>query len=107
MPTPKLGEEKVERETVRASVTKLDQLVNLLGEMLIVGRMFEERGRQMHGLRGRMDAFLRRLRRAENYHLCKDILDDFTRLTLDFERDTLALGYLAGELHDGARNNFV
>jgi two-component system chemotaxis sensor kinase CheA len=94
--------EKAERETVRASVAKLDHLVNLLGEMFIVRRMFEERGRQMVGLRGRLDGFLRRLRRAENYQLCKDILDEFTRLTLDYERDTLALAYLAGELHDGA-----
>lgn len=100
--TPRAGEEKAERETVRASVAKLDQMVNLLGEIFIVRRMLEERGRQMNGLQGRLDGFLRRLRRAENYYLCKDILDDFTRLTLDFERDTLALGYLAGELHDGA-----
>jgi two-component system chemotaxis sensor kinase CheA len=102
LPTPRAAEEKAERDTVRASVAKLDQMVNLLGEMFIVRRMFEERGRQMNGLRGRLDGFLRRLRRAENYHQCKDILDDFTRLTLDFERDTLALGYLATELHDGA-----
>lgn len=95
-------EVKTERETVRASVAKLDQMVNLLGEMLIVHRMFEERGRQMSSLRGRLDAFLRRLRQAENYRLCKEILDDFTRLTLDLDRDTLALSYLTGELHDGA-----
>lgn len=102
VPAPAPAAEKVERDTVRASVAKLDQMVNLLGEMLIVHRMFEERGRQMSSLRGRLDDFLRRLRLAENYRLCKDILDDFTRLTLDFDRDTLALSYLTGELHDGA-----
>ena len=37
-------EEKAERDTVRASVARLDQLVNLLGEMFIVRRMLEEKG---------------------------------------------------------------
>ena len=61
--------EKVERETVRASVARLDQLVNLLGEMFIVRRMLEEKGRQMGLLRNRLDGFLQRLRRAENYRV--------------------------------------
>jgi two-component system chemotaxis sensor kinase CheA len=94
--------EKVERETVRASVARLDQLINLLGETLIVRRMFEERGRQLDALRGRMEVFLRRLRKAENYRLAKAILDELTRFGLDFERDTLALNYLTEELHTSA-----
>ena len=102
LPAAAPAEVKTERDTVRASVAKLDQMVNLLGEMMIVQRMIEERGRQMSGLRSRLDDFLRKLRKAENYRLCKDILDDFTRLALDFDRDTLALSNLTGELHDGA-----
>jgi two-component system chemotaxis sensor kinase CheA len=94
--------EKIERETVRASVARLDQLVNLLGEMLIARRMLEARQRQMAGLRGRLEGFLRRLRRVENYRLAKELLDEFSRLTLDLERDTQNLGYLADELHDRA-----
>ncbi|WP_255342775.1 chemotaxis protein CheA, partial [Desulfuromonas sp. TF] len=92
-------EKKGVADTVRASVARLDQLINHLGEMLIVRRMFEERSRQMNALRGRLDVFLRRLRREENYRLLKGILDDVTRFSLDLEQDTLSMGYLTEEVH--------
>ena len=94
--------EKAERETIRASVARLDNLVNLLGEMLIVRRIFQERSRQLGVVTGRLEGFLRRLRRAENYALFKEILDDFSRLSLELERDTLNLTYLTEELHGEA-----
>jgi two-component system chemotaxis sensor kinase CheA len=94
--------EKAERETIRASVARLDNLVNLLGEMLIVRRIFQERSRQLGVITGRLEGFLRRLRRAENYALFKGILDDFSRLSLELERDTLNLTYLTEELHGEA-----
>jgi len=97
-PSP-LEEKKGAAETVRASVARLDQLINHLGEMLIVRRMFEERTRQMNELRGRLDLFLRRLRKAENYGLLKGILDDLTRFGLDLEQDTLNLNHLTEEVH--------
>jgi two-component system chemotaxis sensor kinase CheA len=94
--------EKGERETIRASVARLDNLVNLLGEMLIVRRIFQERSRQMGAVIGRLEGFLRRLRKAENYALVKGILDDFSRLSLELERDTLNLTYLTEEIHGEA-----
>jgi two-component system chemotaxis sensor kinase CheA len=97
-PSP-LEEKKGAADTVRASVARLDQLVNHLGEMLIVRRMFEERNRQMDRLRARLELFLRRLRKAENYGLLKGILDDLTRFGLDLEQDTLNLNYLTEEVH--------
>jgi two-component system chemotaxis sensor kinase CheA len=86
-------------DTVRASVARLDQLINHLGEMLIVRRMFEERSRQVDALRRRLDGFLGRLRREENYRLLKGILDDVNRFSLDLEQDTLNLNYLTEEVH--------
>ncbi|WP_298038198.1 hybrid sensor histidine kinase/response regulator [uncultured Desulfuromonas sp.] len=89
-------------ESVRTSVAQLDRMFNLLGETLIVRRSFGERGRQLGQLLGRLDGFLGGLRKAEKYRQLKGILDDFQRLSLDLEGDTLDLGYLAEELHGGA-----
>lgn len=91
-----------ERETVRASVSRLDQLGNLIGELLIQRRFFEERQRQTHRLLRQQENFLHRLRKAENYRLAKQITEDLRRLSIDLERDLLNLSYLAGELQDGA-----
>lgn len=90
---------KTEKDSVRTSVEKLDQLVNLLGELLIIRRMMEERSQQMGQIQKQMDQFLRRLKMAENYRKMKGILDDFGRLNLSFERDVMALNYLSEDLH--------
>jgi len=89
-------------DTVRASVERLDRLVNLLGEMLIVRGLFANRSRQLDELRGRLEAFLRRLRKAENYSLLKELFDDFSRLALELDQDILNLNYLTEEVHAGA-----
>jgi two-component system, chemotaxis family, sensor kinase CheA len=93
---------KVESDSVRTSVAKLDHLVNLLGETLIASRMFEERGRQLQGLMGQLDLFHSRLRKAENYLFLKEILKGFSDFSTKLERDTLNLAYLTGELHSDA-----
>jgi two-component system chemotaxis sensor kinase CheA len=101
-PSSPAAAEKGEMETVRSSVARLDQLVNLIGEMLIVRSAFEERGRQMQRLAGRMEGFLQQLRKMEKYRQLKGILDDFVRLSLDLERDFVSLNYLTEELHSEA-----
>ncbi len=94
--------ERVAGDTVRASVARLDHLVNLLGEVLGVRGLFEERGRELGGLMQRLEGFLRRLQRAENYRLLKEIVDDFSRFAYQLDRDTLNLHYLGEELHGEA-----
>lgn len=103
IPPPSPAEEpKGAAETVRTSVARLDRMVNLLGEMLIARRMFEDKSVQLGRLSGRLEAFLRRLEKAENYRLLKEIVNDLSRLGLDLERDTLNLNYLAEEVHSEA-----
>ncbi len=94
--------ENLERESVRASVARLDQIVNLLGELLISRRVFEERNRQLGVLMGRLDGFLGRLRKVENHRLLQEILGDFRRLTMDMGGDCQALSILAEQLHGDA-----
>lgn len=101
-PAPAAPEKAVERDTVRTSVARLDQMVNLLGELLISRRVLEERGRQLASGLVRLEAFLRRLRKAENYALLRSILGDLGRVAMALEADTQELSYLAEELHGEA-----
>ncbi|AMV70797.1 hybrid sensor histidine kinase/response regulator [Desulfuromonas carbonis] len=101
-PTPSPRRETVEKDTVRASVARLDQMVNLLGELLISRRVLEEHNRQLAGGLLRLETFLRRLRKAENYTLLRSILDDLGQVSMALEADTLGLSCLAEELHGEA-----
>lgn len=94
--------EKTELTTVRTSVAKLDDLVNLLGEMLISRRMLEERRRQLGGLMVEMEGFVRRLRKAENVKYLRQMQAGFSRLASDLEADIQNLSYLTQEMHHGA-----
>ncbi|HKL48363.1 MAG TPA: response regulator [Desulfuromonadales bacterium] len=94
--------EKGSPDTVRTSIDKLDGITNLLGEMMISRDIFDQHGSKMRGLLRRLEVFLGSLRRAENYHRLKSILDDFDALHHDLQRDTLNLNYLTEYLHDQA-----
>lgn len=98
----KENSDHIELETVRTSVVKLDQLVNLMGEILISQRLFDERGRNLRGLMGRIETFMGGLRKAENYRTVKGILDNFSQLSAELDRDTVHLEYLVRELHGSA-----
>jgi two-component system chemotaxis sensor kinase CheA len=89
-------------DSVRTSVDRLDRIINLLSEILMVRGIFEERGREFSRLLGRLDGFLRRLRKAENYSFLKEIRDAFSRFGHDLEGDTGGLQHLAEELHGAA-----
>ncbi len=101
-PVPAVQRETPERDTVRTSVARLDQMVNLLGELLISRRILEERNRQLGAGLVRLEGFLRRLKKVENYALLRGILDDLGRVAMALEADTQGLSYLAEELHGGA-----
>ena len=93
---------KEEEETVRTSVARLDTLVNLLGEILLVRGQFAGHNRRLAVLLARLEGFMRRLRKAENYRLLQGIRDELLRLSLDQDRDIVALGALTGALQDSA-----
>lgn len=94
--------EKGSAEMVRASVARLEQIGNLIGELLIQRRFLEERNRQTQLLHKRQEDFLRRLRKTENQQAAKEIANDLRRLSLDTDRDLLSLTYLARELQQAA-----
>ncbi len=88
--------------TVKASVARLDQLTNLLGELLISRRVLGARSRQLGLLIRRLEEFLPRSRKAENYRQFKDLLSDLGKFSLAFEEDGQALAGLAERLHEEA-----
>jgi two-component system chemotaxis sensor kinase CheA len=83
------------RRSVRASVERLDQLANSMGEILLSRQALAERHRQMLALLPEMDALLGRLRKVENFRLMKGLRGAFLRIINDLEQDTVNLGYLA------------
>ncbi len=102
-PKPQKSYEGTERrQTVRASVEKLDVLGNQIGELLITRQNFEDKVRRFTALNRRLEEFMSGLRKAENYRLVKQLLDDYGRLTTEIERGTFSLGYQSESLHDAA-----
>jgi two-component system chemotaxis sensor kinase CheA len=98
--TPRADYAGVERRrSVRASVERLDELANRMGEILLSRQALAERRRQMLALLPQMDAFLGRLRKADNYRLMKEIRTTFLRITSDLEQDAVQLGYQAEDLY--------
>jgi len=90
------------RQTVRASVEKLDFLGNQIGELLITRQNFEDKVRRFTALNRRLESFMGGLRKAENYRLVKQLLDDYARLSTEIERGTFSLGTQSESLHDAA-----
>lgn len=96
----KTGPASVERrKSVRASVERLDQLSNCLGEILLSRQSLAERQRQLRTLVPVMDDFLGRLRKAENYQAMKTLRSAFVRIVGELEQDAVQLGYQAEDVY--------
>jgi len=87
------------RRSVRASVERLDQLMNGMGEILLSHRALSERQRQMTEVLRQVDQFAKRMRRSENAALIKTLRASLASVISDFERDRLQLGYQAEEVY--------
>lgn len=87
------------RRSVRASVERLDQLMNGMGEILLSHRGLGERQRQMTEVLRQIDQFAKRLKRSENAALVKALRTSLAGIISDFERDRLQLGYQAEEVY--------
>ncbi len=86
------------RTSIRASVERLDQLVNRMGEILLSQKAMEARQQQMTRLLQQIDSSMRRSQGADNYDL-KDLRSNMVNLINDFERDRLQLGYQAEDVY--------
>jgi two-component system chemotaxis sensor kinase CheA len=87
------------RRSVRASVERLDQLANLMGEILLSRQALAERQRQLLTLLPAMDAFIERLNRAENFQRMKELRDALQRICTGLDQDTIMLGYQSEEIY--------
>ncbi len=89
----------VERRTsIRASVERLDQLVNRMGEILLSQKTMEARQQQMTDLLHQMDSSISRLQDTDDHSL-QALRGNMVRLINDFERDRLLLGYQAEDVY--------
>lgn len=89
----------VERRTsVRASVERLDQLVNRMGEILLSQKAMEARQQQMTDLLHQMDSSISRLQDTDDHSL-QTLRRNMVSLINDFERDRLLLGYQAEDVY--------
>jgi len=87
------------RKSVRASVERLDELVNNMGEILLCHQSLVERQKQMKTLLQKMDLFLGRLRDTEDYQVMNGIRHDMATILNDVEHDSLQLGYQAQDVY--------
>ncbi|MCM2265843.1 MAG: hybrid sensor histidine kinase/response regulator [Desulfuromonadales bacterium] len=90
------------RRSVRASVERLDQLTNCMGEILLSRQALAERQRQLLTLIPVMDSFLVQLHRTENHQRMKELRSSFVRIVSDLEQDTVHLGYQAEDIYQRA-----
>lgn len=94
------GQGQIERrKSVRASVERLDQLSNLMGEILLSRQALGERQRQLLALLARMDGFLDRLHQAEDYRLMKEMRNTLLKIGNDLAQDAIQFGYQAEEVY--------
>lgn len=90
----------IERRTsVRASVERLDQLVNRVGEILLSQKAMDARQQQMTDLLNQMDGSMNLLQNAGDDHSLKSLRSNMVGLINDFERDRLHLGYQAEDVY--------
>ncbi len=101
-PAAVTGSGKDRRKTVRASVERLDILVNQLGELLIARQGFDDKIRQIRLLNRQLEEFMVGLRKDENYSKAKSLHNSYSRMVIELEQSTFALGYQAEELHGSA-----
>ncbi|MBE0575535.1 MAG: hybrid sensor histidine kinase/response regulator [Desulfuromonadales bacterium] len=86
------------RTSVRASVERLDQLVNRMGEILLSQKTMAARQRQMTDLLHQLDSLTAHLRVAGDQSL-QTFRSNMLGLINDFERDRLQLGYQAEDVY--------
>ncbi len=98
----KKGSGKAAAETVRTSVSRLDTLVNLIGEVQIARGMLDGHVTGMDRLRQRLDLFMGRLQTAEDYRQLKEIRDLMGHLSTALERDIFTIEQLSGALQGEA-----
>lgn len=87
------------RRSIRASVERLDDLVNRMSEFLLVPQLMGERQRQVRGLLDRLEKFQSRLRRAENYRLVEEIRQEAIAVAAALEQDRFHLNYQAEDIY--------
>jgi two-component system chemotaxis sensor kinase CheA len=86
------------RTSIRASVERLDQLVNRMGEILLSQKAMSGRQQQMTDLLDQMDSSMSRLQDTDDHSL-KSLRSNMVNLINDFERDRLQLGYQAEDVY--------
>lgn len=87
------------RTSVRASVERLDQLVNRMGEILLSQKAMTARQEQMKALLQTLDKAMGRLRANDDEALLQALRANMVALINDFERDRLQLGYQAEDVY--------
>ncbi len=87
------------RTSIRASVERLDQLVNRMGEILLSQKAMEARQQQMTDLLQQMDSSVGQLQVADDDHSLRSLRSNLVNLINDFERDRLQLGYQAEDVY--------
>jgi two-component system chemotaxis sensor kinase CheA len=86
------------RTSVRASVERLDQLVNRVGEILLSQKAMDARQQQMTNLLQQLDSSVSLLQTGDG-HALKSLRSNMVGLINDFERDRLQLGYQAEDVY--------
>jgi two-component system chemotaxis sensor kinase CheA len=87
------------RTSVRASVERLDQLVNRMGEILLSQKAMTARQVQMATLLQELDSSMGRLQASDDGSLLQSLRGNMVALINDFERDRLQLGYQAEDVY--------
>lgn len=87
------------RKSIRASVEKLDDLVNRMSEFLLVPQVIGERQRQMGALIAGLEKFQAKLRRAENYRLVEELRHEAQTIATAMEQDRFQVSYQADDLY--------
>ena len=86
------------RTSVRASVERLDQLVNRMGEILLSQKAMTARQAQMTTLLQELDSSMGGLQASDDGSL-QSLRGNMVALINDFERDRLQLGYQAEDVY--------
>jgi two-component system chemotaxis sensor kinase CheA len=87
------------RTSVRASVERLDQLVNRMGEILLSQKAMTARQEQMTALLQELDGSMGRLQLSDDGQLLQSLRGNMVSLINDFERDRMQLGYQAEDVY--------
>lgn len=87
------------RTSVRASIERLDQLVNRMGEILLSQKAMTARQEQMTALLQELDGAMSRLQAHDDGASLQALRGSMMTLINDFERDRLQLGYQAEDVY--------